>query len=108
MKTENHPSSALPAPTDAEIRERAYYLWLEQGCPPNRDQEMWFAAKVLLHDRANPAPAKHPPRPASPHHAPEAGLPASRAAHDARPDVARTGAPQRTRSRATQNGSRRP
>lgn len=38
-------------PTELEIQKAAYFLWLELGCPPGRDQETWFAAKEKLRHR---------------------------------------------------------
>lgn len=31
-----------------EIRERAYALWQQAGCPANRDDEFWHRAKEEL------------------------------------------------------------
>ena len=31
-------------PTEALIRETAYYLWLREGCPDNRADEHWAEA----------------------------------------------------------------
>jgi hypothetical protein len=39
-------------PDEASVRERAYYLWLERGCPAGQDEAIWHAAKALLHDRS--------------------------------------------------------
>lgn len=32
---------------EQHIRERAYFLWLEEGCPENRADEHWFRACEL-------------------------------------------------------------
>jgi hypothetical protein len=31
---------------DDEIRERAYYLWLEAGCPDDSAEEFWARAEA--------------------------------------------------------------
>ncbi len=86
-------------PTDDEIRERAYYLWLDHGCPPDRDQEIWFAAQVLLHDRANrPHPSVQQARDAR-QSDPQHHFHSPAILRDVRPEVARSGAPQRARGR---------
>jgi hypothetical protein len=103
MTRQNSSSPAAPAPTDADIRERAYYLWLDQGCPPNRDQEMWFAAKTLLHDQANHQREQLQHQLEELQAQRQFRLHADRTARDARPEVARSGAAQRQRSRAVQN-----
>lgn len=45
--------------TDAErerrIRERAYFLWLEAGCPDGRSIEFWTQAQMLEADPLPPA-----------------------------------------------------
>jgi hypothetical protein len=107
MKTDSVVFPAVSAFTDAEIRERAYYLWLEHGCPANRDQEMWFAAQTLLHDRNRISPAEARHDQARREFAPELHLHETRLLQDARPDVARSGAPQRQRSREAKNRSDR-
>lgn len=45
------PASLQFEPTEAEIQQEAYHLWLESGCPTGRDVEHWFAAKELLRHR---------------------------------------------------------
>jgi hypothetical protein len=35
----------MTADRDARIRERAYYLWLEEGQPHGRDREHWRRAE---------------------------------------------------------------
>jgi Protein of unknown function (DUF2934) len=30
------------------VRDLAYQLWVEQGCPVGRDKENWFEAERLL------------------------------------------------------------
>jgi hypothetical protein len=97
------PAPAASGPTEADIRERAYYLWLEQGCPPNRDQEMWYAAKTLLHDQANLRREKLRQAIDARQEDQQVRLHESPPARDARPGVARSGAPQRQRSRVAKN-----
>jgi hypothetical protein len=46
----------MPEPTEAEIQKEAYYLWLENGRPADRDLEFWHAAQELLRHRATHAP----------------------------------------------------
>jgi Protein of unknown function (DUF2934) len=45
--------------TDAErerrIRERAYFLWLEAGCPDGRSIEFWNRARMLQAGPLSPA-----------------------------------------------------
>ena len=36
------------------IRDRAYYIWLESGCPEGRDQEHWGAAEQEIKGLMNP------------------------------------------------------
>jgi hypothetical protein len=40
------------APTQAEIAERAYHLWLERGCREGSDEQNWLEAERQLHDAA--------------------------------------------------------
>ncbi len=35
--------------TEQRIRERAYFLWREEGCPENRADEHWHRARELEH-----------------------------------------------------------
>jgi hypothetical protein len=104
MKTHDIlPPPTTSGPSDADVRERAYYLWLERGCPPNRDQEMWFAAQVLLHDETNLRLRNLPPTAQVRQENQKMRLDNRSQARDARPAVAQTGAPQRRRSRQAQN-----
>ena len=41
------PSAAIDFPEE-EIRECAYYLWLEAGRPAGHDQDFWRAARERL------------------------------------------------------------
>jgi hypothetical protein len=53
---------------EARIRERAYYLWEEDGRPEGRDTEFWERARELIGMEENadapllPNPATHPTR----------------------------------------------
>jgi hypothetical protein len=42
-------------PTSEQIREKAYYLWMEAGRPAGRDLEFWAAAERELADVRRPA-----------------------------------------------------
>ena len=33
---------------DERIREMAYFLWLEEGCPEGAAERHWFAAETLI------------------------------------------------------------
>lgn len=40
----------LEPPTDEQlerIRERAYFMWLDEGCPEGRDEDYWERAREL-------------------------------------------------------------
>ena len=46
-------------PTDDEIREAAYHMWIEDGAPHGDDQAYWFKAEQALTGAApKRAPAK--------------------------------------------------
>jgi hypothetical protein len=49
MDNTNHQANPLdPSPdTEQRIRERAYHLWREEGCPDGRDAEIWERAREL-------------------------------------------------------------
>ncbi len=49
--TSSPPANPLAPPSAAQIeriRERAYHLWQEDGCPHGRDTEYWIRAEELL------------------------------------------------------------
>ncbi len=53
--------SAMAKPNqDEEIRQIAYHLWLDEGCPHGRHQEHWLKAEEIWRQRqeANPPPVK--------------------------------------------------
>ena len=48
MRHHPAPSADPLAPTDDEIREYAYHLYLESGRIPGRDLENWFEAEASM------------------------------------------------------------
>jgi len=48
------------APTHDEIAQHARHLWLDRGCPTQRDTEIWLAAEQELR---SPPPAATAPKP---------------------------------------------
>lgn len=48
MKRSHFVSCRETKSLEERIRERAYYLWLERGCPHGEDWEHWFAAQQQL------------------------------------------------------------
>ena len=48
MNSTTHSLPPGPEPAEHEIRERAYFLWLERGALAGTDWEHWFAAKQEL------------------------------------------------------------
>lgn len=46
-------------PTDEEIREAAYHMWIEDGAPHGDDQAYWYKAEEAL---TGAAPKKAPAR----------------------------------------------
>ncbi|SMH53019.1 DUF2934 domain-containing protein [Maritimibacter sp. HL-12] len=66
-------------PTDDEIREAAYHMWLDDGAPEGGDQAYWFRAEAALSaakpkaaPRAKAAATKAPARKAPAKRAPKA------------------------------------
>lgn len=44
------------------IRERAYFLWLEEGCPEGQAERHWLAAQALVEgEPPEPAPVEGEP-----------------------------------------------
>ena len=77
---------------DDRIREFAYFLWLEEGCPEGQAERHWPAAEALLgsHEFERKQIEGEPPGD-PPHISPiDAGIPASGAASQVlrRPGVA--------------------
>ena len=86
---------------EAQIREAAYLMWLDEGQPEGRDQEHWLKAIDALTPAqpkkraARKAPAK--PRAAA---KPKTAAPKTAAAAEAKPKAATTRKP-RTKKPAT-------
>jgi len=62
-KTIEHPS------TEDEIRQIAYQLWLDEGCPHGRDRDHWFKAESVWREQQTakqPAKAKRKAAAAAP------------------------------------------
>jgi len=62
-KTIEHPT------TEDEIRQIAYQLWLDEGCPHGRDRDHWFKAESVWREQQTakqPAKAKRKPAAAAP------------------------------------------
>lgn len=51
--------SDIDAERERRIRERAYFLWLEAGCPDGRSIEFWTRAQVF--EAGSPPPARDLP-----------------------------------------------
>ncbi|MGR3378516.1 DUF2934 domain-containing protein [Salipiger abyssi] len=47
------------APTEAQIAEAAYFLWLNEGCPEGKQALHWAEASASLSDAA-PKPKRKP------------------------------------------------
>ena len=45
---------------DARIRERAYHIWQQEGCPPGRSQVHWDMARELVAIEENQSLATKP------------------------------------------------
>jgi hypothetical protein len=48
-------------PTEAEVREQAYYFWEEDGRPPGREHEYWERATVALAEKTQMDTLTAPP-----------------------------------------------
>ena len=44
------------------VRERAYFLWLEEGCPEGQAERHWRAAKTILEAASERTPIEGEPR----------------------------------------------
>jgi hypothetical protein len=51
--------------TPENIREAAYLMWLDEGCPEGRDQEHWLKAVDALNTPAPKAKRKAAPKKAA-------------------------------------------
>jgi len=121
MKTNPNSPTVRPEPPEAWIRERAYYLWLNRGCPEGEPMQDWTDAKAQLEAEAAPVTAtvypktddtlqhfsirhtvdEHQSDPTHRFHAPSVP-------HDSRLNVAANEAPQRIRGRHFDNAERKP
>lgn len=45
-------SAAPPEPSEADIREYAYWMYVQSGFISHRDRENWLGAKACLNARA--------------------------------------------------------
>jgi hypothetical protein len=86
-----------------QIREAAYFQWLDRGCPVGEDLAHWFAAEQQLAGQSSATPTPHAttaPMPGSSPAWSETPLHLHAAARrDQRPDVLASGANQRSRAR---------
>lgn len=109
----------LPSPPEDQVRQRAYFLWLEQGCPEGEDLAFWYAARQeLLEEQQTaalekPASGKNTPdhfsirHTLADHHSdPSHRFHAPGAPHDDRLDVIAGEARQRVRGRHFDNSLR--
>ena len=98
-------STHLPTSSfsDAEIRERAYYLWLDRGCPTGHDEDIWYAARALLHDHAATAPTQQEQSVAARESDPLHHFHNRTMSPDLRRAVASSGSVQRRRARVKKN-----
>ena len=53
------PKSTLPS--EADIRQQAYFFWEEDGRPAGRETEYWMRATVALSDKASAETLAAPP-----------------------------------------------
>jgi hypothetical protein len=62
------------------IREIAYFIWIEEGCPNGRDQDHWERAceRLALLEAAPDLTAKEPAKPAKAKPAPATRKPAGK------------------------------
>ncbi len=49
-ESESVKTATTVSPSESEIAEVAYQLWLADGCPVGSDQEDWFRAEAALKD----------------------------------------------------------
>ncbi|MGE3854832.1 MAG: DUF2934 domain-containing protein [Planctomycetota bacterium] len=50
-------ATATPTPTREQIAERAYHIYLENGCPDGQSVEHWLQAEKELTDQLSKARA---------------------------------------------------
>jgi hypothetical protein len=97
-----------------QIREAAYFRWLDHGCPVGDDWAHWFAAEQEITSSIGAAaktPLEHRTMGSTPWPAANRGPAATHlkpvTPPDHRPEIVASGAPQRTRARQTTGGTRR-
>ena len=61
----NEPSQAGPQPTNEQIAQRAYEIYLENGQQPGRDLDNWLQAEAELTGGRQAAPTRPPAQAAS-------------------------------------------
>lgn len=62
-KTANRVREGITAPNhDEEIRQIAYHLWLDEGCPQGLHHEHWLKAEEIWRARQSAQPADNKPR----------------------------------------------
>lgn len=61
----SHKAAAAFKPSEAEIEQAAYFIWVESGRPDGRELEHWLAAKEQL-SRRSVRPGAHKRRAATP------------------------------------------
>lgn len=110
MKTNPVPAPDVTELTANSIRLRAYYRWLDRGCPEGSDWHDWFAAEADLRQAPQEVGSEEA-APAEPAHfsiketlAAHVSDPLHRfhspgTVHDHRTDVIESGARQRVRAR---------
>lgn len=59
-KDNNTTTPAQKHNADEEIRQIAYYLWLDEGCPGGRHREHWLKAEELWHAQQTAAAPDNP------------------------------------------------
>lgn len=57
MRQVSKPLLAFPKPTEDEIRDYAYHLYVQSGCIPGRDLANWQEAESSLRANLPSAPA---------------------------------------------------
>lgn len=55
-------SKSMP-PSEAEIRDQAYFFWEQDGRPGGRETEYWMRATVALSEKADADTLTSPPPP---------------------------------------------
>jgi hypothetical protein len=55
-------SGGVMIATEQQIKELAYFIWQEEGCPECKDVEHYFRAKEMLERREKPEPKVAAPK----------------------------------------------